>query len=259
MRRRSRPARLVLNETENSEAYLEYLKGLHHWNRFMPADQRKAIAHFREAARLDPTWATPQAHLAGCHVVMAMVGALPPQEAYRAAKAAASTAVDIGEGVALAHVARAAVQFLFDWGFEAAHESFRTALALSPGSSDGRRTYGIYLTAMGDFEGGIRELEAAVEVDPLSLVKLIQLARSYSLANRFDDGLSATEKALELSPSFRPAIEISGHVLVGMGRLDEAIEMFESLPGLDTIDSRAQAGEGMPTPWRAARTRLERW
>ena len=37
-----------------------------------------------------------------------------------------------------------------------------------------------------------------MEVDPLSLVTLIQLARSYLLANRFADGLSATEKALGL-------------------------------------------------------------
>jgi tetratricopeptide (TPR) repeat protein len=83
-----------------------------------------------------------------------------------------------------------------------------------------------------------------VEVDPLSLVNLIRLARSYSLANRFDDGLSATEKALEFSPSFCPAIEISGHVLVGMGRLDEAIEMFESLPRLGHDRFEGAGGRG---------------
>lgn len=226
------PASLVSNETKNSEAYLEYLKGLHHWNRFTPEDQRKAIAHFKEAARLDPTWASPHAFLAACHVVLAIIGVLPPKAAYRIAEAAAKTAVRVGEGVGLAHVAQAVVHFLYHWDFEAAHESFRTALALSPGLAEARRTYGIYLTMIGDFEGGIRELEKAVELDPLAVVNLLQLARSYSLANRFDDALATAGNALHLDSSCSPAIEVKGHVLVAMGRWDDAIEAFESLPRL---------------------------
>ena len=116
--------------------------------------------------------------------------------------------------------------------FKSAVQAVECAIALK-GRSEDVRDIGRQL-----------EVDTVVEVDPLSLVNLIRLARSYSLANRFDDGLSATEKALEFSPSFCPAIEISGHVLVGMGRLDEAIEMFESLPRLGHDRFEGAGGRG---------------
>jgi TolB-like protein/Flp pilus assembly protein TadD len=238
------PAGLVLNETRNGAAYLEYLKGLHHWNRRTLEDQRKAVAYFQEATRLEPDWAPPHALLAGCHVVRAKTGVLPQQEEYRAAEASARSAVRVGRGVALAHVAQGMVHLHYHWDFESAQESFRTALALSPGLSEARRTYGTALIMRGDFEGGIRELEAAVELDPLSPLNLAHLARAHSLAHRFDDALAEVDRALALDPSFRPAIEISGQVRTRMGRLQEAIAAFESLPSLAHDHFEGAGGRG---------------
>jgi hypothetical protein len=58
--------RLTQRRPVNREAFEEYLRGRHSWNKRSPAEINNAIAHFRKAIDLDAAYALPYAGACRC-------------------------------------------------------------------------------------------------------------------------------------------------------------------------------------------------
>ncbi|HEV2521781.1 MAG TPA: protein kinase, partial [Candidatus Acidoferrales bacterium] len=91
--------------TPNPEAYQDYLKGLY-WLNKRSAESNKGIQYFQQAISKDPAYALAYSGLAGCYVVLAVFGLLPPKEAYPQAKAAAMKALELDDAQAETHASR---------------------------------------------------------------------------------------------------------------------------------------------------------
>jgi TolB-like protein/DNA-binding winged helix-turn-helix (wHTH) protein/Flp pilus assembly protein TadD len=256
-------ARLAVRSTVHPEAYLAYLKGRHLWNRRTRESLEQAISLFSQAAAADPSWAAPQSGLADAHVFLAWYAHRAPLEVLPRAREAALTAVARDPSSAEAHASLALVRYLLDWDFSAAEEEFRRALTLNPNHAYARYWHGYFVLAMGRHEEALREIKAALELDPLSTGIGTGLAYAYIVARQPDEAVAQCRGVLELAPEYYLAHKMMGWALEDKGLYDDALAAFDrdqAASGIDTDFERAHAyaGAGRVREARAALARYER-
>ncbi len=151
-------------------AYQAYLKGRYHWNK--PGDEglAESIAYFDDAVRLDPGFAAAHASKASALVAQAEYYTGNPVDVLTRAQAEAALAVELDPGDWRGHVALGDVHRLLAWNWTEAEAAYRRATELNPNSESAHRAYGILLAVTGRFDDAVREVDRAVELDPLCLV-----------------------------------------------------------------------------------------
>jgi Tfp pilus assembly protein PilF len=91
---------------------------------------------------------------------------MSPREAFPAAKAAATKALELDDALAEAHAALGYADLYFDWKWTSAEQEFKRAIKLNPNSALSHQRYSEWLTARGQFDAGIVEAERAQSLDP---------------------------------------------------------------------------------------------
>ena len=81
----------------------------------------------------------------------------------------------------------------------------------------------MYLSPMGRHEEAIAELRRAVELDPVSVLYLIDLGWVYYMAHQYDPAIEYLQRTLELEPDAVDGYRGLGEVYVQKGMYDEAI------------------------------------
>ena len=216
----------VRKPTESSEAYSLYLRGLHCWNQFTPETTQEALRHFRDALVLDPDFALAQTGVARCYIHLGGSGRLPSEEAYPAAQEAAQRAIELDPEIAMGHVSLGLVRLFYDWNLAAARSCLERAIMLNPGSAEVRYWAGYYYMAAGHFDEFIETAQVAASLDPLSLLALDALGTAHLGAGRPRESLIHYDRALEIDPTFRTAIEGRALAYDRLGEHDRAIEEF---------------------------------
>ena len=193
--------RLTERHTENIDAYHAYLKGRYYWNRRDTAWLKKGVEHFRRAIDLDPGYAAAYAGLSDSYTLLVVREALPPEEGFAKAKAAAAQALRIDETFAEAH-ASLGHAMLHNWEWEEAETQLRRAIELRPGYPSAHHWYSEHLTAMGRCAESVAELRLAGELDPLSLVISADLGRAFYYARDYERVIRQEERTLEMDANF---------------------------------------------------------
>jgi TolB-like protein/tetratricopeptide (TPR) repeat protein len=218
--------------TKNPEAYHDYLKGRHHFNRMAEEGLKKAIAHFQQAIRKDSNFALAYAGLADCYSISGLYSLLPPREMMPKAKEAALNALRIDDTLAEAHASLAGILKGYEWDWAAAEKEYRRALELNPNYATAHHLYADFLSAMGRPEEGIREIYRAQDLDPLSLVISMEVGWNFYIAREYDRAIEHSLRTLELEPHFCPAHHTLGLAYVQLGRYEESInEIRRALDG----------------------------
>jgi len=195
----------------NSEAQDAYLKG-HYFAALGTNDGlQKAIDYFNQAIEKEPNLAAPYAALSSVYVDLGHRMFLGPQQAFPPAKAAALKALALDAASAEAHTAMGNIKFLYDWDFPAAEQEFRIAIQLNPNSVDAQSSYAGFLNAMGHTDDALARIQQSLQLDPLSLAAITDVAWQLYWARRYDEAIEKARKVAELNPSYFPA-----HVCLGL-------------------------------------------
>ena len=216
--------RLTRRATESPEAYRLYLKGLFYWNKRTVDGLRKGIELFQQAIELDPEYALAYAGIAHSYNQLGFYQYLPPREAFPRAKAAATRALELDPSLGEAHTVLAVVRFWHEWNWAGAEAEFQRAMEASPDFVHAHHFYGIFLTAMEQFEEGLVGLRRAQELDPLSLPARASMGLCLYLARRYDESIAELEKILEMDSSFSAAHHILSSNYLQKQMWAEAIE-----------------------------------
>jgi TolB-like protein/DNA-binding winged helix-turn-helix (wHTH) protein/Tfp pilus assembly protein PilF len=215
-------ARLMNAPQVDPAAQESYLKGRYFWNLRTPEGIERAIQYFEAALRQEPGNAQAMAGLADAYNLLPRYGPASTRAALLRAKEYALSALEIDPESAEAHAALAKVRHSLDWNWAGSEESFRRAIALSPGYATGHHWYSIYLLTVGRVDQGVREALRARELDPLSRVINLHLAWSYFLAGRTDEALSQVQRTLEIAPRYGNAYGLLGWIHLRRGAPDDA-------------------------------------
>jgi tetratricopeptide (TPR) repeat protein len=182
----------------------------------------KSIDYFEEAVKLDPGYAAAYAGLADAWLSLQHLGIAPSEETQAKALEAAGKALQIGDTLAEAHSAMAAVK-AHEWNWEAADRETRRAIDLNPGYAPAHFTNANRLRRRGRVAESMAEARRALEMDPLSPFANEELGDVFLTARQYDLAIEQYRKTLDLYPDHAPSRDSLGWAYAYKGMYDEAI------------------------------------
>jgi TolB-like protein/DNA-binding winged helix-turn-helix (wHTH) protein/Flp pilus assembly protein TadD len=194
----------------NPEAQDAYLRGHYFAQRGTIDDLQKSIPYFQQAIEKEPN-AAAYAGLASSYISLGHMMFLPPQQTFPPAKAAALKALELDNSLEEAHTALGNVKFLFEWDFLGAEKEFELAVQLNPNSVRAQSVYASFLNAMGHPNEAIARVGEGLQVDPLSLSTITNVAWELYFARRYDEAITQARKVEEIDANYFPA-----HVCLGL-------------------------------------------
>ena len=219
------PAPVPVRGDEQSqpvEAYDLYLRARHAWHQRTRDGLLRSIDLLEKATAIAPGYARAHAGLGDAYAVAAFYDYVAPRVAYPRAEAAARRAQQLDHSLAGPHATLGYILTYYHLDWPEAEAAFERALALDPGNSTAHQWYANLLTVSGRFADAEREMRAAQEADPLSLIANAALGWSLYLAGRPDDALAQCRRTLDLDADYELAHIWGGWALESLGRKAEA-------------------------------------
>jgi len=239
---------LVVDGTNNPQAHELYLRGLTLLAARGPG-LRDARDSFQKAVNLDPRYAQAWGALAVTALILPSYGLDSFEAALPRGESAAQRALSLDPNTASAYIA-VGLANTFRCRWPEADQAFRRGLVLAPGDAEAVNQYAQFLSSVGQLEPGLREIERAQQLDPLS--PIIGVIHSGTLAAlRRDDAAEAQIKAvLAAHPEFAAAHAWAATQYIDRKMYAEAepeLRSFGKLNGQNG-DAKALLVRGMADP-----------
>jgi TolB-like protein/Tfp pilus assembly protein PilF len=237
-------AQIKKKPTENTEAYMLYLKGRQHWNKRSEDAVHRAIQYFQLALDADPGFSLAYVGLADSWSVLQTWGFAPTSEVAPKMKHAVLKALKIDSTSAEAHATYALELALFEWKWEEAELEFKRAIELNPNYGTAHHWYSfsvLRLTRRLDEE--LKEAHKALELDPLAPVMSMNLGQTFYIREEYDKAIEYFEKALAIDPNFLMAHLQAASCYFESARYQKGVELIETyLPRISTEPPRTNLG-----------------
>jgi adenylate cyclase len=209
--------------TDNTEAYQFYLQGLFFWKKRNEEGLKLAISYFEKALAKDPEYALAWAGIADTLSLMGEYTNISRRVLYEKQMHAIQKALEIDPQLAEAHISLAISLMLNDWDWKAAEREFKLGLQLDPRNATGHHWYAELLLFLGRTEDAFREIDMAVELDPLSQGILKDKGIFQYYMEQYDEAMKTALTTFDLDPGFVPVHRLISLVYTGKGMYDEAI------------------------------------
>ncbi len=182
----------TLHQAANREAEDFYLKGRFYWNKRTPESLNQALEAFTQAIAHDPNYSDAYVGLADSYNLLREFSAMPGNEAYFKAFAAA----------------KKVVTFFGMWDAADAEKEFRRAIELDPNNVKAHHWYATFLHALGRHDEALTEIDLARKLAPDSSSILADKAQLlWSAAGHHEQALQMLKQIEAAEPDF-----ISPHV-----------------------------------------------
>ena len=214
--------------TENSKAYQLYLRGRYHWSQRSGKAIRRAIEWFRRAIDLDQEYALAYSGLAESYAMLPMLTAGRAKLFMPKARVAAVKALDLDDTLVEARTALAFVRWHYDFDWRRAEHEFMMALEFQPDQATTHQWMALLLAEMGRCPQAITEARIARDLAPRSAAIVANGAATYYLVGRYDEAADLAREALCLDAESLRAHWVVGMSLEQQGRLEHAIDCFET-------------------------------
>jgi Tfp pilus assembly protein PilF len=201
-RRAGTPAYGSATHTPDPEAHDFYLKGRYEWDKRTPESLTQAVDYFTQAIVHDPNYAEAYVGLADCYNLLREYSAMPDEEAYPRALAAAKKAVELDDASAEAHLSLAFATFFGNFDATGAEREFRRALAISPNSARAHHWYASFLLSRGRYGEALDQIEIAQQLDPGSSPILADKAAILLATDRKQQGIALLKQLQQTDPGF---------------------------------------------------------
>ena len=236
--------RLTRRYTDNVEAYQLYLTGRYHWAKFTPPDIRKGIGFFQKAIELDPKYALAYFGFAEANRSLSINADVPSKDCLPQAKAAAIKALEIDDSLAEAHASLSFSLIWYDWDWDGGAREAQRAIALNPNSAHSHFALAHVLSDQGRHEQALAEVARARELDPVFLLYRALEGMFFHHARRDAEALDRLQKTVDLDPNFWVTHLMLGKVYTQQRKYSEAIEEFGKARELSHGNSEAIASVG---------------
>jgi len=239
---------LVVDSTNNPQAHELYLRGLTLLAARGPG-LREARDLLQQAVKLDAGYAQAWGALALTELLLPSYGLETFDAALPRGESAAQRALSLNSNTASAHVAVGLANSIrFHW--PEADQAFRHALALAPGDAEAVNQYAQFLSAVGQLEPSLREIERAQRLDPLSPIIGVIHAGALAALRRDDAAEAQIKSVLAAHPEFVAARAWAATQYIDRKMYPEAEAQLRSLGKLNgqNGDSKGLLVRGMADP-----------
>jgi len=188
---------------------------------------QEAEQAFREALDIDPGYAPAWTGLSVVLRDQANRGEIDLHDGTRQARAAAVRALELDPELPEAWSALAHIEFHYDWDWDRALGTVRTALQYAPNNIDALLVLAQMLEGLGRVEEAIEAAEKAFSLDPLNRQSIRRLALVQWAAGRYAEAEATTRRLWELHPDSANAPMLIGALLNLQGKPEEALPYVE--------------------------------
>ena len=237
---KSEGARATARGAANLTAWDLVRQGTWQFHHVTRPTHMRARELFREAVGLDAQ--LPEAHMWLGRVNESIVGygwSSDPAADLREAVRSCLRGIQLDEKDPYGHYALS-MSYLFSGALEQAIPAAEKALELSPTFALAHLGLGMARLYAGDAAGAVAPLERGLRLNPFD-PQNFHWFRSLSLACYFtgapDQGLQAAVKALQVRPTWRPAVEAATICHLALGRSEDARRCARQLGQLEQPDS----------------------
>jgi eukaryotic-like serine/threonine-protein kinase len=243
--------------TDDVQAYQLYLLGKHCLVRWTEEGIEQGLKHLEQAIARDPNYALAYATIGFAYTenAIGVAGTLPPDEAFRQAKAAVAKALELDSGLAEAHAVLAHLKVACDYDWTGAEAEYKRAIELDPNSGVAYDSYSLMLSALERYDEAIEMHQRAHELDPLA--HRMDTATMLLRAGRYDEALGSVTRVLEVEPHFALAHATLGWAYLLTGMPDKGITSLEKARSLspDSTLYLAQLGQAFARVGRTEEAR----
>jgi TolB-like protein len=217
-----------------------YLRGLH--TPATRAGTEAAVADFRKALALDPTFAPAAIGLANTYVGLGSEGWLPTPIAFERAREAAILAQRLDPKSPAPHVSMATIHIVYDWDWSGADRELQQAFALGPRETDGVQAASQLAAARGQWDEARQLAIEAVELDPLNPTPYFLLGWDiYLHTGQLGEAEQSFRRALQIAPGLGSGQYVLGEALMLQGHYEAALAEFRK----ETLDDGQLEGPAM--------------
>jgi len=210
--------------------------------RGVPAAQ-KAVEYFQQVIALDPAFAPAYAGLADAYAYLSLptYQGMPVGKAQGLMRSAALKALELDPDLAEAHAAMGVVDAR-DLNWSSSERHFQQAIALNPSLSQVYTSYSFFtLRPLHKLEDAERLLNSALQTDPLSIDVWREIAEVDFTVGRYDAAIDLLQRVRAVDPQLLDAAVVLARALACRGQVDEALALYDSLPGAGPPQYRAYA------------------
>ena len=216
--------------TSNPRAHDLYLRAIALTAQADEKSHEQQIAMLREAVAEDPGYAEAWSALSQAYVHMGDAYRAP-REILLPAREAAIKAVSLDDQLSDVHLVLGGIALTYDWNFPLAKREFERAIALDPNSAVAHRLYGWYLArAERNYVAARQEMATARRLDPLNTWPWWGESGVAIAQGDYEGALRLAERVMEINPEFLYDEDPIAHVYVAMGRWNDALQRYQSIP-----------------------------
>jgi len=180
--------------TKSLKAYDAYLKGQFFYEKSTNAEDEKAVYWFKEAIKLDSTFALPWTFLSMYYCRLASTADSPQfKEAKRTSEKALE--LDHNSGIAIVNMAEILES---EYDLEGADKKIKAALKAEPDNQYVQRNAGRFYARMGKGKESILLCKRAIQNDPTNPTALVYLTLAYFYADSLTQAMATLKKYHEL-------------------------------------------------------------
>jgi Tfp pilus assembly protein PilF len=196
---------LAAPHVPSADAQDLYLKGRYYFEKRTSGDLNQAVDFFTQAIVHDPGYAAPYVGLADTYNLLREYSAMPPQEAFPRALAAATKAVELDPNSAEAHNSLAFASF---WGFfdaATADREFKRAIELDATLPRAHHWYATFLVNIQRNREALAEIERARQLDPSSTPILADKGFILAYSGKVEEARTLLTQLAASQPEFAPS------------------------------------------------------
>jgi TolB-like protein/tetratricopeptide (TPR) repeat protein len=212
--------------TKNVEAHQHYLQGRFYSNRGSEKSAGEALVEYQRAVELDPSFALAWAGLARTHMwycgLSSAIGRAGFDDHLARAREAAARALAIEPNLPEALLVRSKIQLDFDFDWNGAAETVRSALALAPADPALVTAAGTLALARGNTTRAIELYRQAVALDPVNPFARSWLAFILGVTGRLAEASAEYPRVVELIPAAPWSHAGLGLAFIVKGKFEEA-------------------------------------
>lgn len=222
-----------------------YQRGLFHWSR-RPRESAKALASLEQAVVLAPDFAPAHAALADVYNTLGSweSGALPSDQAFPKAQAAARRALSLDPCCAAAHTSLAYATAHYEWQWRSADEQFRRALELDPRYAQAHHWHAHLLVAQRRFDAALAASQRALDLQPVDVIINVHLAWHHWLAREPEAAIAQADRTAQLDDTDHWPPFFRGMACALCGRAGEAVDALRHAGQLSRGNAVMRAGLG---------------
>jgi serine/threonine-protein kinase len=188
----------------------------------------RAIGYLERAIERDPDLAILHAGLAECFTIKAVFGTEPPRPWFARAKTAVERALALDPELPDARLTLAHLKAHYDLDWAGAEQGYAEVAAQDAQNANAHYRLGILQGFQGRVDAGLAELAIARQLEPLWAPAVANTAFLLGLQGRYAEAEAEARRAIEMDPGFAYAQSVLGRVLIGLGRYDEALQVFRA-------------------------------